>query len=155
MYVTKKLCFSKRKLLFLNTSVWLLYRINRKVFTALHWMQLPNPFIDASDIQNFDLWLFPLSSVRTGAIALINIPLERFFRGGVYREIRIAKHALLESYNALSEDRCFRSFSGQKLVVPGPWKSNESFFFESIAKAFHATLCTQWKSSRETMAIVI
>ena len=119
-------------------------------------MQLPNPFIDASDIENFDLWLFPLSSVRTGAIALIKHTTGKiFFVAEVYREIRIAKRALLESYNALSEDRCFRSFSGQKLVVPGPWKSNESFFFESIAKAFHATLWTQWKSSRETMAIVI
>ena len=49
----------------------------------------------------------------------------------------------------------FGAFSEQKLVVLGPWKGNESFFFESIAKVFDATLGTLSKSLRETKAIVL
>ena len=64
------------------------------------------------------------------------------------------KHAWLESYNALSEGRCFRSFSGQKLVVLGLQKSDKSSFFKLIAsKVFDATLGTKLKSLREKVAI--
>ena len=39
------------------------------------------------------------------------------------------KHAIWQSYDALSEARCIWSSSGEKLVVLGPWRSYEAHSF--------------------------
>ena len=64
------------------------------------------------------------------------------------------KHAIWQSFNAVYEGRCLWSFSGQKLAVLGPWRSYKGpFVFESVAKLFDDTSCTQSKSLRVIVAI--
>ena len=114
----------------------------------------PLTLLDATEIQNVDPPPVSIFSATTGAIAFINMPVERSVHGGACRENCVAKACHMAKLWRLEWGQVFgevfRTKAGCSWSLLKIWNP---FFFELIAKLFEDTSCTQSKSLCVMIAI--